>query len=59
MLYGGLAVLRGRYLFDLAATCHLSPEQVDGLWLADFGLLIDGIDQQAAALAQMARPPGG
>jgi hypothetical protein len=37
--------LRGQYLFELAAVCHVPPHQVGRLRLCDFARLVYGIDQ--------------
>jgi hypothetical protein len=36
--------LRASYLFDLAAVCHCPPQAVDSMRLADFAVLVTGID---------------
>lgn len=43
-MHARLRELRARYLFWLAHFCHTPPPQVGGLKLADFALLLDGID---------------
>jgi hypothetical protein len=37
--------LRRTYLFPLAAVCHVPPTSAGALRLADFAILIDGIDR--------------
>jgi hypothetical protein len=43
-------VTRRKYLFDLAAICHVPPPVVNALTVADFAQLVVSVDQYKAEL---------
>jgi len=48
-------VTRALYLFDLANLCSVTPPEVNGMAVADFGRLVGGIKAYRAAQSKEAR----